>query len=263
MAPRMQQPTAIEREYVKELRRYARRLQVACNEILIPEIDRLVEMANRYRPDALDPRTWIEELEDLLAQVLSVVTGVRPEGLAAVIGVRRHANDISDHNRRQVQRMVKAKYGDDYAKAEPWLEQMLRTWEVENLRLIRSIPPQYADKLQGTIVRSINEQQSVTDIVNTIKSTYSQPVNRAELIARDQVGKLHSQLAQARQKAIGVKSYLWRGILDARERPEHRVREGREYDWDNPPWDGHPGTPINCRCYGQPVWPDRDEVELS
>jgi len=286
MAPRLQQPVGIERQYAKALKQYARRLGKACNLILIPEVPRLVESANRYRPDdAATPvagRSWVDLLAGLLESTLGVVTGVQDVGLAAVIGSNQpevealpgpssadeigvvvYAEQISEHGLRQIRRMTKAQYGEQYAKDEPWLTDMLRAWEAQNLSLIRSIPERYVEELQGTVIRAINEGQSATDLAATIKGTYDKPVKRAQLIADDQVGKLHSQLAQARQQAIGVKEYAWRGILDARERPEHRRREGRTYQWSNPPSDGHPGSAVRCRCYGQPIWPPRDKVTLT
>lgn len=281
-----QAPVGIERNYAKTLKQYARRLGKASNLILIPEVPRLVDMAGRYRPDdagsAVAERSWVDRLEELLEGTLGVVTSTQEGGLAAVVGryrseldqlpgpstpgdvgVASYAEQISDHGRRQIVRMARAQYGEQYARAEPWLADMLRAWESQNLALIRSIPERYVDDLQGTVIRAINQGQSATDLSATIKSTYDTPVKRAQLIADDQVGKLHSQLVQARQQAIGVKEYVWRGILDARERPEHRAREGQTYKWTNPPSDGHPGQPVRCRCYPQPVWPPRDEARLQ
>lgn len=296
---RFTQPVGIENAYATALRQYARRLRRALNLILIPKVPRIVDIANRYRSDANEPlgrswielhpdaneplgQSWIELLEDLLEETLGVVTGVQQEGLAAVIGryraelgqlpgpssaeqvgVAAYAEQINRHNIRQVVGTISAVYGEQYLRDEPWLVEMLRVWESENLRLIKSIPTQYVSDLQGKITRAINEGQKATDLVDTIKATYDQPVNRAELIAQDQVGKLHSQLVEERMRFIGVKEYKWRGILDARERPEHRAREGKVFSWDNPPYDGHPGVPIRCRCYPEPIWPKRDDVKLA
>ena len=76
---------------------------------------------------------------------------------------------------------------------------------------------------------------------------------RADLIARDQVGKLNADITQARQQALGVTEYRWRGVMDSRERPEHVAREGKVFKWSRPPEDGHPGQPIRCRCNAEPV----------
>jgi SPP1 gp7 family putative phage head morphogenesis protein len=276
MAIKLQEPVGIRKRYEKALKRYARLLSKAVNDIVIPEVPRIVEMAQRYRPDAdgarADAETWIEMLERLLGDTLGIVTSVQERELAAAIGkapltagtpVAAIAKEVSNNNARQISRITQSQYGEGYSGAEPWLDDMLHVWERENLKLITTIPGRYVDDLQGTIVRAVNSGKSATDLSAIIKSTYDVPVKRAQLIANDQVGKLHSQLAQTRQKAIGVKEYIWRGIMDDRERPEHRAREGKTFKWSNPPSDGHPGEAINCRCYGQPIFPPRDKVDLQ
>lgn len=280
MAIKLKEPAGVEAEYVKTLKRFARRLQKASNEILIPEIPRLVEKARGNRADGYraDESPWIVDLQNLLDDVLGVVTSVNDIGLASVIGklrdmpgpnsiedidVEAFAEQIDRHGLRQVKRAIKKQYDELYGRAEPWRDDALAAWEAENLRLIKSIPENYVSDLQGTVTRAINEGESATDLAAIIKGTYDKPKKRAELIAKDQVGKLHSQLAKERLESIGVKEYKWRGILDSRERPEHIAREGKVFKWSQPPPDGHPGQPIHCRCYPEPIWPKRDKARLS
>lgn len=278
MTPKWNPPAGIERAYEKALKQYARRLQRASNELLMPELPEIVYLARRYRPDALESSeeanegSWVDQLNAILTNVLgaalgtklaNIFAGMKGSGSASDIGVNRFGDQVSEHNKRQMLRQVKTVYGERYRRAEPWLQDLLRAWELENLKLIRSIPERYVDDLQGTIIRAINEGQSVTDLRDTIRATYDQPVNRASLIARDQIGKLHSRLTQYRQESIGIKSYRWRGVMDLRERPHHRRREGDIIQWSKPPYDGHAGQPIGCRCWAQPVWPPRDEVRLE
>ncbi len=47
--------------------------------------------------------------------------------------------------------------------------------------------------------------------------------------------------------------YIWRTARDGRVRPEHARREGRIFAWDDPPWDGHPGSAPGCRCSSEAV----------
>lgn len=49
-------------------------------------------------------------------------------------------------------------------------------------------------------------------------------------------------------------------MLDERERAHHVDREGKQFDWDNPPDDGHPGEPILCRCYAEAVFPEFEDL---
>ena len=79
---------------------------------------------------------------------------------------------------------------------------------------------------------------------------------KATMIARDQIASLQGQVAAARQTRLGVERYRWRTVGDARVRTAHQLREGQIFAWDKPPPDGHPGAPINCRCYAEPVLED-------
>ena len=275
--PKWAHPEAIEREYTKTLKQYARRCQRAVNEMLIPEVPRLVEMAG-MRGDALaegeeeNEGTWADWLNEILGTVLAALLGRRAqqvfEGMAGPasasdVGVTEFGERVSRFNLRQFVKLVRRVYGEPYSKAEPDLDKLMRAWELENLKLIRSIPERYVDDLQGVIIRAINEGQSATDLRDTIRATYDQPLNRAETIAVDQIGKLNARITEYRQRNIGITEYRWRGVLDFRERPHHRRREGRVIKWSKPPWDGHAGTPIRCRCWAQPKWPSRDDVTLS
>ena len=78
--------------------------------------------------------------------------------------------------------------------------------------------------------------------------------NRANLIARDQINKLNGQVNAIRQQNVGITHYIWRTADDDRVRPTHNARDDKKFAWDKPPSDGHPGEPINCRCYAEPVF---------
>ncbi|RKQ97141.1 SPP1 gp7 family putative phage head morphogenesis protein [Kushneria sinocarnis] len=271
-------PEAIEQGYEKDLKRFARRCQRACNELVIPEIDSIVSEAQRFRPDALDDTessqsgTWIDKLNSALRSALgsvlgnrflSIFSGMRGPSSPDDVDVNGYGEQVSRHNNRQFRKIIRKAYGEEVSKSEPWLDDLLRAWESENLKLIRSIPERYIDDLQGVIVRAINEGQTSRQVQRTIKSTYDQPVNRAALIADDQIGKLNAQITRHRQESVGIKEYRWRGVLDNRERRVHVNREGEVFKWSKPPYDGHPGQPVRCRCWAQPVMPPREEVNLS
>jgi len=82
---------------------------------------------------------------------------------------------------------------------------------------------------------------------------------RAELIARDQVLTLNSQVSQHRQQQAGITEFTWVTAGDLRVRPSHREINGQAFSYTNPPVvDGEsvlPGQPINCRCVAAPVRP--------
>lgn len=259
--PVWQPPLAVERAYRAELTRYAREIAQGVTDELLPELERLLDEAYRYRPDSLldvenEGGGWSAALLLILQRLLRRLFGRR-------VDVSQYANAASDFNKRQFHKMLRKAYSVDVFKAEPWLNAELSAWETRNLSLIKSIPDQYVERLQGEIVRAVRAGQTTKQVTALVKSTYDLPVKRAELIATDQIGKLNGQLTQLRQQAIGIKSYRWQTVLDSRVRPDHVEREGDVFKWSDPPPDGHPGEPIRCRCWAAAQLPELEDLDLS
>lgn len=274
-------PTALELQYGRAIKRLANQCGKACDRYVIPEIDGIVEEAQRYRPDALGDQSegdgWVARLNRALRRMLSSLLGGAiggPVDLESIteqqdavtvqsVPIVQIAEQVSDFNRRQFHRSMRKAYGIDITKREPWLRSELAAWESRNLSLIRSIPEQYVDRLQGQIVQAVQQGRTSKQVQALIRETYDVPKKRAALIADDQIGKLNGNLTQLRQRSIGVKEYQWRGVLDSRERPEHRAREGQIFKWNSPPSDGHPGESIRCRCSAEAVLPELEDLDLS
>lgn len=52
----------------------------------------------------------------------------------------------------------------------------------------------------------------------------------------------------ASTRAENEGKYIWRTRGDNKVRSEHAERDGKVFEWNNPPEDGHPGEAPNCRC---------------
>lgn len=246
-------PAAIEREYVKYLRGIARDVNGAIEVSIIPVLAELRQDDWRDTPETTG---WYERLRLAIADTAAAIA---LPALAERVGA--FARQVSGFNADQFHAILRAAYGVDVFQTEPWLADVLRQFEAENIRLIRSIPQQALDRLQGKVIQAVRVGTPTALVKTMIRDEYAVTTRRAELIARDQVGKLNGQLTGARQQSIGVTSYKWRGSLDERERDEHVAREGKVIPWNEPPSDGHPGEPIQCRCWAEPVLPLLQDIQ--
>lgn len=241
-------PLAIEREYEQLLTAYA--------DSLVKEVEARLPLLN-LRLDSIEdiPEStgWFEDLRVWLLGFLG--TG------SALPSIKQIMQATDRFNRQQFHAVFRSVFGVDIFTTEPFLADLLAAWEAENIKLIKSIPSQYLDQLHGKIVAAVRAGKPSKVIAEVVRETFDLPRNRAKLIARDQIGKLNGQLTMARQKNIGVESYVWRTSLDERVREEHRHREGEKFSWDEPPKDGHPGNPINCRCSAEAVFPDLEDLK--
>lgn len=247
-------PLAAEREYEKLLLKL-------CADIRA-EIEARLPLLRDIRQDAAEdipPSSgWFERLRLWLLAVSGSFAASKQRAAAAVGQLLQQADRF---NRRQFHAVVRSVYGVDVFAHEPWLADVLAAFEADNIRLIQSIPAQYLDTLHGKIVSAIRNGTSHRDLVSLIRDSFRLPQSRARLIARDQIGKLNAQLTRHRQQQIGISEYVWRGMLDSRERRHHVEREGETFAWDKPPEGGHPGMDYQCRCYAEAVFPDLADLK--
>lgn len=247
-------PRAIERAYTAFCVSIADETYAAVRELIGPVIaDVIYQDAVEDIPEAAG---WFETLR---RSFLAVAARIRRVPIEA--RVAQAADAVNRFNSNQFHEVIRSAYAVDIFKPEPWLADVLKNWESQNISLIRSIPAQSLDRLHGKIVQAVRTGQTVRDLRQIIQDEYGVSKRRADLIANDQIGKLNGQLTQERQKGIGITKYKWRGVLDSRERDEHIAREGMVFEWTKPPPDGHPGEPIRCRCSAEAVLPLFEDLE--
>ncbi len=130
------------------------------------------------------------------------------------------------------------------------------SWTKANARLIRSVAEDHLDRVADAVEDGFKRGSRASVVAERIAEATGITQRRAKTIARDQIATLQGQVVAARQQRLGIERYRWRTVGDARVRTAHALREGRIFRWDQPPNDGHPGQPINCRCYAEPVLED-------
>ena len=255
-------PTGIERDYNRALQRQVVAPFVAsCREHLLPALPAIFAQARQDADvrDIPEGTGWFETLRQALVTTL-VQAGIDDATITAI--VRTVAASVDTFNEAQFHAVLRSVYGVDILTGAPAsLQGALSSWEVQNIQLIKSIPVESLGRMQNKIVNALQTGQTMRDTQKMIVEEFGVASRRAELIARDQVGKLNSNLTELRQTDIGVDSYTWRGVLDSRERPEHVAREGKIFRWHDPPDGGAPGMDYQCRCIAEPVLPSWEELE--
>jgi len=129
-------------------------------------------------------------------------------------------------------------------------------WARSNARLIRSIAEAHLDRVADVVAEGVRVGSRADVVAGRLREGVQISARKAKAIARDQIATLQGQVVAARQTKLGITRYRWRTVGDSRVRTAHRAREGQIFAWDRPPADGHPGQPINCRCYAEPVLDD-------
>lgn len=258
--PRVLYPERIEEQYYQEIQSILDFTKERLNARIKPMFADLVK---HYHRD--EDETDLGDLADELEKVrIEVEQEFNPEEIKALCSLT--GKQVSDWNATQMNKQFHSLVEIDLFGngGEPWLRRDMGAFVVQNAQLIESIPEQYLNQVTAAIGTAIRTGTRVEDLADIIEDRYDVSSSRAELIARDQVGKFNGQLNRARQKDLGIDGYIWNDSEDARVRPEHHLLNGTEHSWDDPPEPGHPGEDYQCRCWAAPSlakWYGDDETE--
>jgi len=248
-------PHAIERQYARELRTFLDFLSEFTIARIVPRLEE-----------------WVNEM-------------IRDDAFGDEFAILMNLG-VSAFNNTQFQKFIRA-YIDTpwYAQTER-LNEVLKVWGDTNLDLIKTLPQEHIRSVNRVVREGVLQGKKWTDIRNEIEIENKKITRaRANLIARDQIGKLNGLLTEERMSDAGISMYRWSTARDERvrgreggrypnARPSHWAMEGKICQWDNPAvysddggktWKNrtgkmpivHPGTAIQCRCTAIPFM---DEV---
>lgn len=261
---RLAEPKLIERELRKDVTHLVRGLaQIAEEEwerMMRVYGDRWNMEADSLILDAFDHKAVITVWKKRVALAYAQFAAETPQAL-----VQRFTKQLDLFNEAQIGASFEAVVG-----VKPWLPPqtaIVTAATREGVDLITRMPVELLDRIEGKVLESVARGRRHEQFADVVKETLGVGQRRAELIARDQTAKLNSKLNEGRQKAAGVKEYIWSTVGDDRvvgtpggmypegndKHGDHFEREGKVFSWDNPPHDGHPGEAINCRCRALPV----------
>jgi SPP1 gp7 family putative phage head morphogenesis protein len=138
--------------------------------------------------------------------------------------------------------------------------QVMRARLAEQVRLIKSMPIDAAERVHKLTIEGITDGKRASEIATEIMRTGEVSKSKANTIARTEVSRTATELTRARAEHVGSKGYIWRTAGDSDVRPSHKAMAGKYVAWEVPPtldgMVGHAGEFPNCRCYPEPVIPD-------
>lgn len=253
--PRAKSIKYLERAYYKSIFEMVSDLKKLTQKYLVPSIPSIISQAGFYKvkSDSLRSDTFSEEIsrnvEFIRLSFSKIYDEQKIENMA-----KAQASKINLHNANELSKQFGSVLGVNPVTSEFWLPAEITAFTKQNVSLIKSIPQNYFDRIEQTVIRDVQAGKLTKDIEADIKAAYNVSDNKAALIARDQTNKFNGELNRIRQTEVGITQYEWSTSLDERVRPEHAAREGKIFNWNDPPEGGHPGSEINCRCEAIPVF---------
>lgn len=231
----------VELYYTRQLLEISKYCQEQANELVLPTVGQNIG------------DSWFSELFTKLKDkiVQYTVKAAKPLATKVVVDVRA---DVDGQIAKHTKSVIGVDLTPFYRAAD--IQDIVDLNIDANVALIRSIPTQYAEKLEALVMTALQTGQTNEELAQAIKQLGVTTDYRCRLIASDQMGKINGQINKARQVSMGVETYVWQSAKDERVRTDHRNKQGKTFRWDDPPTGGHPGEPIRCRCTALPNYED-------
>lgn len=249
-------PIGIERDFARTLRSVA----ITLNAVTIDKID-IIKSFIKSRTDETNSEYILRLIKETY-----IATGHMGRVLFKAQNLIRQVNE---YNEKELYAALRSVFKIDIFINSPDLRNLVEEQTVECVRLIKTIPEQYFNQLQGIVSRGLTQGALNKEISEEIQNLYGVTSRRAQVIARDQIGSLNGLISEQRQTAAGIGVYEWSSSKDSRVRPEHADREGKYYAWPGsgmvgkeingkkvlqlPPGAKAPGLEILCRCVALPI----------
>lgn len=169
--------------------------------------------------------------------------------------------------KKEVESTLGIELSDDYYTGELF-KKLMQEWIDDNVDLIKTVPTDSLSKMRELVFEGYRKGEPTTTIVKEIQKVYGMDRGHAQLIARDQIAKLNSQITRLQQEDAGVSEYIWSTSGDSRVREGHRRLNNKRFKWSDPPVVDtktgrrcHPGEDYQCRCVPLAVF-DYDTIDL-
>ena len=169
---------------------------------------------------------------------------------------RKFADRTQKWQGEQLRKQTRAALGADVFVSDKRVPAIVEHFVTQNVVLIRAVPEEIAIGVAKLSTQAFSSGMPHPELAKHIEARFDVGESRARLIARDQIGKLAGQVNAARQQSIGITQFVWRTVGDERVREEHDELDGESFSYDDPPDEGLPGEPIQCRCSAEPVFDD-------
>lgn len=252
--PRAQQPDGIRRDYYKAILPYTRRAHAAFDVVRDEVVRQLADLRKEQgiRTDAGGQKA---KAKALVEQAQRRAANAFDEGDLFQVA-EKFGKQTSSFQKAQLDRQTRAAVSVPYSAIEKPTRDLVPEFAARNVELIKTVPERYFSRIQAAVDDAFESGEHPNTLADRLEDIAGISDDDARRIARDQIGKLNGQFNQVRQQALGSTRYIWRTMNDERVRDEHSEREGQSFAWDDPPEDGNPGEPIQCRCYAEPDFSD-------
>jgi len=236
------------------MRRMGKTFAAAVEKKLLAKVEDFAGREER-RADAAtdDPEDVAKAAAKLIGGIKRSVAPRAKRDAAKTIG--KIPDAVHRHSKREFERL-----GINLAE-EPEMGKLIKSWRRHNVDRVGGLLDDELDTLEELLANSVGRtpKQLTARILERLDVT----TRKAQYLARNQTLTLNGQINARRQQAAGIEEFIWSSSGDERVRDEHQDLDGKRFRYDDPPSEGVPGEPPNCRCVATPAQAVQEEKKAA
>lgn len=140
-----------------------------------------------------------------------------------------------------------------------------------NMRFyIKDFEEKRIPEMRRKIAQMVLDGYRTDHIQKMLEQEYGIMSRKAEFLAQNETTIMLAQYKRVTYQEMGFDKFIWRTIMDGRERPLHEELNGKIFRYDNPPiidertgLRGLPGQTYNCRCEAIPYRDDNPFIKTE
>ncbi|MGJ2639719.1 phage minor head protein, partial [Salmonella enterica subsp. enterica serovar Paratyphi A] len=113
-------------------------------------------------------------------------------------------------------------------KMTPVMRDVVDATVHQNVALIKSIPAQYLDQVEGMVMRSVQTGRDLGQLASDLETRLGVTKRRAAFISLDQNNKATAAFNRVRLQEVGIDEAIWTHSGAAREPRHTHLKAGRE-----------------------------------
>ena len=273
-------PWAVERQYAAQLKAWLKPLTKAVDSYLAQHHEAILR-GDSFHADAVTGKGFHLLISTMRGWVLQHLGNADNKTSTLLMGLGRYAGLTKWNADKEFSKQMVSIIGQDFTTSQIWWDAMLKEWQRSNFDRIQTIANRYIDTVNITVEKAVTNGYSWKTLSQQIaEKNEDLETWQCDRLARDQIGKLNGNIAQAQNKEAGIECYTWQTAGDDRVRDEtnspddqHDALDGMLCRWDDATvysdddgktWQErpddwcqeHPGIDIQCRCCAIPYMDD-------
>ena len=209
----------------------------------------------------------ISDIQSKIAKINKKLDYLQTSGAIATLGLSKQIDLVLGDIDKQIKTTIPKDIGLPMTLSEFQKEAIRREYTDNLNKYIKKLTIDSTTRLREKVQEQVSQGYRASSLLDVIHAQKGVSDRHALFIAKQEISLLTSTYRDARYKEAGINKYIWASTHDNRVRHDHKILDGKVFNFNRPPVTNqatgarnNPGYDFGCRCRAVPILPDDKEL---